>query len=170
MNKSESNFFKKFCANWEMYIASIAFIAMCMAIILNVFSRFMLRKSFAWAEEISYFGFVYTVFFGVCTLYKNQGMIAIDVIVDRLPKGVQRIVQLFNFTVLTIGNALFAFYSVILMNGAWVRPTAALRIPYAWMDLAPVISFSVMMLYSIRFLYWTIIGKEIEEKKLEERA
>ncbi|MDY3618485.1 TRAP transporter small permease [Agathobaculum sp.] len=168
--KEEQSFFKKFLGDWEMYIASVGFVVMCLAIIVNVFSRFVLRKSFAWAEEVSYFGFVYAVFFGVCTLYKNQAMIAIDVIVDRLPKAARRVIHIFNFTVLAIGNAFFTYYSYILTVQAWVRPTAALRIPYSFMDVAALISFFVMTLYSLRFLYWSIKGKEIEEASLEERA
>lgn len=170
MNKKEEGFFKKFINDWEMYIASVGFVVMCLAIIVNVFSRFILKKSFAWAEEVSYLGFAYTVFFGVCTLYKNQAMIAIDVVVDRLPKTIRRIVSIINFAILAVGNGFLAYYSYILTVEAWVRPTAALRIPYTFMDLPALIGFFVMMLYSIRFLYWSIIGKDIEEASLEERA
>lgn len=170
MNENKQGFFKKFINDWEMYIASVGFVVMCLAIIINVFSRFVISKSFAWAEEVSYLGFAYTVFFGVCTLYKNQGMIAIDVIVDRLPKLPKRIIYIINFAVLTVGCAVLTYYSYILTVEAWVRPTAALRIPYTFMDLPALIGFFVMCLYSIRFLYWSIIGKEFSESSLENRA
>lgn len=170
MDKKEQSFFKRFLNDWEMYIACVGFVVMCLAIIINVFARFVISKSFAWAEEVSYFGFVYTVFFGVCTLYKNQAMIAIDVIVDRLPKMARRVIYIINFAVLTVGNAIFAYYAYILTVEAWVRPTAALRIPYSFMDVAAFISFVVMCLYSIRFLYWSIIGKDFAEASLEQRA
>lgn len=170
MNNKEQGLFKRFIDDWEMYIASVGFVVMCLAIIVNVFSRFVLSKSFAWAEEVSYLGFAYTVFFGVCTLFKNQSMIAIDVIVDRLPKTARRIVHIINFIILAVGNAVLTYYSFILTVQAWVRPTAALRIPYTFMDLPALVGFFVMFLYSLRFLYWSIIGKEYAEASVESRA
>lgn len=170
MNKNEKTGIKKFLDDWEMYIACVGFIIMCLAIIVNVIARFIFSKSFAWAEEVSYLGFSWSVFMGICTLYKNQAMISIDVIVDRLPKTGKRVIHIINFLILLVVNAIFTYYAAILTIEAWVRPTAALRIPYTFMDFPAFVAFLVMTLYTIRFLYWSITGKEFAEASLEERA
>lgn len=74
----------------ECFISGAAFVVMVGVIAFNVFCRFITRSSYAWAEEIAYLGFNWAVFFGICVVYRNQGLISIDVLVDRLPKGAAR--------------------------------------------------------------------------------
>ena len=70
----------------ECTVAGAGFIVMVVVNIFNVLMRFITSSSFAWAEEISYLGFNWAVFFGICVVYRNQGLIAIDVLVNRLPE------------------------------------------------------------------------------------
>ncbi len=147
--------------NFEKLIGAIAFSVMLLMVIINVFSRYFLGHSFNYTEEIAFIGFTYCVFFGVAVLYRNHALITIDVVVDRLPENAHKIVRIFNFTVLTLLNVLLAWLSLKLSIGAWIRPTAALRIPYTFIDISATISFLIMSYHSLVFLIKTVSGKEV---------
>jgi TRAP-type C4-dicarboxylate transport system permease small subunit len=151
---------KWFIKNFEIVISSIAFTVMLLVIIINVFSRFVFDHSFSFTEEIAFMGFTYTVFFGACMLYKEHSLIAIDILVDKLPIKMRYAARIFNFALLTVANIYFVYLSTILSISAWVRPTAALRIPYTFIDMATTISFFLMTIYSIKFLIVSFKGRE----------
>lgn len=154
----------------EQTISCVGFVIMFAVVTINVFSRYVLSKSFSWAEEISYICFIWSVFMGVCILYKKQGLICIDVLVNNLPKAVQRGIQIFTFAMLSVVNLLLIYYGYSLAAWAWIRPTASLRIPYFFIDMAPTTAFCILLLYSVRFLIMALRGEEISEKALEERS
>jgi TRAP-type C4-dicarboxylate transport system permease small subunit len=148
--------------NVEILVSSIAFTVMVTVVVVNVLSRYFLGKSFSFTEEIAFMGFTYCLFFGASLLYKNHALIAIDVIVDRMPRKLQRFVKIFNFALLTFVNAVLVYLSTVLSLEAWIRPTAALRIPYTFIDMSATIAFALMTLYSIRFLINAV--RSIEDK------
>ncbi|WP_165452773.1 TRAP transporter small permease [Paenibacillus thalictri] len=151
---------KWFIQHFEKLISSFAFAVMLIMVIINVISRYFFGHSFSYTEEIAFMGFTYCVFFGVCILYKNHALIAIDVIVDRLPPHARHAAKIFNFALLTIANMYFIYLSTKLSIGAWVRPTAALRIPYTFIDMSAAAAFVLLTLYSARFLIDAVRGKE----------
>ena len=59
--------------NFEYLISSAAFTVMVGIISLNVGMRYFANYSMPFAEEISYFGFDYVVFFGATMLYRMHG-------------------------------------------------------------------------------------------------
>ena len=151
---------KWFFKNFEKVISSIAFIIMLVIVIINVFSRFVFDHSFSFTEEIAFMGFTYTVFFGACMLYKEHSLIAIDIIVDRLPPKLKNPVRILNFALLTLANIFFIYLSLKLSISAWIRPTASLRIPYTFIDMSATIAFTLMAIYSIKFFIDSVKGKE----------
>lgn len=151
-------------------VSCIGFAIMFFVVCGNVFSRYVLGKSFSWAEEISYFCFVWSVFMGVCILYKKQALISIDVLVNRLSAKGKRMVHILTFALMSVVNLTLAVYSWKLANGAWIRPTASLRIPYFYMDMAATVGFCILLFYSLYFLVMSIKNEEINETLLEERS
>ena len=93
-------------------------------------------------------------------LYKEHSLIAIDIIVDKLPSKLRNPARILNFALLTVANIFFIYLSFKLSISAWVRPTASLRIPYTFIDMAATIAFTLMAIYSIKFLIDSIKGKE----------
>ena len=146
------------------------FAGMVIITCVNVFARYVLDSSMSYAEEIAYFCFTWSVFFGVCVVYKNQGLIAIGVLVDHLPKKLQLIVRTITFLALFIVNVVLVYYSMILATGAWDRVTPALRIPYFYIDISAVFAFTILGFLSLKFAYDTFKGKEIQEKPIEEQS
>lgn len=154
----------------ELFIAGTAFIVMVGVIVFNVLARFLFEKSFAWAEEISYLGFNWAVFFGICIVYKNQGLISIDALVDRLPQKAQRIVQIFTFAVVGFMNIALVIWGMQLALQGFARTTAALQIPYFWMYIDVPIACLILMGYSFCNMITAIRGGSVRSASIEERA
>lgn len=154
----------------ELFISGTAFSVLVLVTVMNVFSRFVLMKSFSWTEEISYLCFNWAVFFGACILYANQGLIAIDAVVNRLPKKVQHVVRAVTFAMIFVMCVILVVWGLRFSIAAWIRPTPFLQIPYFFFDISVPISAAIMAGYSVDFFIRSVRGEDIEELALEERA
>ena len=164
------NFLDKVLDNISKYISCTAFAAMVIVVVLNVFTRGVLSKSLLFAEELSYIFFIYSVFFGVCVLYKRMGLIAIDIVVDRLPELIKRFVSSITFALLFVVNLVLLWFSWGLAINSWARTTPSLGIPYFFNYISPTIAFLILAYYSLRFFIKQIKGEEIEEIPLEQKS
>ncbi len=160
----------RFLKKLEFVIGGTAFTAMVLLIVVNVFSRYLFKKSFAWTEEIAYLLFSWAVFFGACLLYGEQGLIAIDAIVSRLKSKNQRVVHIFTFSLVFITNICLVIWGIQFSIKALERPTAILHIPFFFIDISIPLACIILSYYSGKFLIMSILDKEIEEAALEDRA
>src|SRR5699024_11998103 len=62
---------------------------------LQVCLRYMFSHSFAWIEEVSRYLFVWIVFLGAAIAFDADSHIKIDVIENKLPKKIKRLIQCF---------------------------------------------------------------------------
>lgn len=154
----------------ETLVAGAGFVTMVGVIIINVLARFAFQKSFAWAEEIAYMAFNWAVYFGICVVYRNQGLISIDALVDRLPQGVQRIVQVFTFGLVGVANIALVVWGMQLALQSFSRKTPMLQIPYFFINISIPLACLILMMYSFDNMIKVIRGKNVESAALEERA
>ncbi|WP_417720748.1 TRAP transporter small permease [Salipiger sp.] len=132
----------------ELYVAGAAFVVMLGVIIVNVFSRYLFSKSVLSAEEVAYMGFTWSTFAAVAWLYRTRALIAVDVFFGLLPHAVQRIAATVVDVALVAANVWFCWLAWVLASGGWIRKTPVLEIPYFWINLAPLLAFGLMAIYS----------------------
>jgi|SRR5699024_3534479 len=145
--------------NFEEIISAISFAIMVCVVSINVISRIFFKNSFGFTEEVATIGFIYSVFFGTAALYKNHGLIAIDVIVEMIPIKAKNIVTYFNFLILLVVNVTFFYLSTKLTIDGWSRLTPFLRLPYTFVYLAAPSAFLLMSVYSMLFLIKSITNR-----------
>jgi TRAP-type C4-dicarboxylate transport system permease small subunit len=113
-----------------IYLPIICFVAMFIAFILQIFSRYVLTSAWTWPFEITILGFVWTIMFGACyALYRND-MINFPVIYDGLRARWQMILTI-------IGN-LSVFVLLLLTivpvyeatSFLYIQKSSILRIPF----------------------------------------
>lgn len=155
--------------NIEALISATAFAVMVLAISYNVILRFLTGRSMVATEEIAYLGFAYSIFFALTILYRNRAMIAVDFIVDSLPPRLHYAIGLFNCVLLLVATAYLTYLSYTLAAGGWIRRTAFLNIPYFYVNLAPLLSFGLMTVYSVYFLVQMLLGREMKDADLEDQ-
>ena len=139
------NFFKKF----ELYIGSIFISVTTLVVIMNVFTRYFLKFTYFWTEEIAVGCFVWTIFLGTAA-YREKGLIGVEAIVVLLPEKIRNIVEFLTYILLTILSGLMCVFSFTYVSSS-SKITAALELSYGYINISIVISFALMTLYSIIF-------------------
>lgn len=162
--------FDDFLYKFQFVVSSIAFLGMIGLTTINVFVRLILSKTFAWSEELTYACFNWSVYIGICLVYRNQGMIAVGAIVDKLPVKVKRYVMIFVHALVLVTNICLTVWGVQLAVFAFKRVTPILKLPYFWIDLAIPVGTIMLAYYSLKYLIMTIMGEEVREAALEERS
>jgi len=147
--------------NLELKLACLGFVLTLGMVSSNVVLRYALGRSLLFSEEISYLGFAYTVFLGAAYLYRRRVMIAVDFVVAMMSSPVRRATANLTLLLLLVGNVALVYISALLVSDGWVRRTAQLDIPYAFIHSAALIGFVLMAIYTALFLVQSLSGKEL---------
>lgn len=131
----------------------------------NVFSRYLLDKSWPFAEELSYLGFTWCVFIGMGHCFRTRSLVAVDIFVDHMPEKLKNISAILADFILLISNCGLLYLSYKLMIGSWARRSVSLRIPYSFYYLPVVIVSVVMLVTSVYFLIMRFKGKREEDNQ-----
>ena len=153
----------------ETYVSMGAFAIMVLVISANVVIRFTTGNSLVFTEEIAYLAFGYSVFFGLSLLFRTRAMIAVDLVVDMLPKGAKHLAHIVSYVIMMLICGYFFYLSSTLALSGWIRRTAFLDIPYFWVNLAPAMAFGLMTFYSAVYLGVLFRGEELPYVELEEQ-
>lgn len=144
------NFFQKFKKDFELYIGSIFLSITSVIVVMNVFTRYFLKFTYHWAEEVAVGAFVWVIFLGVANAYRTNHLIGVEAIMNLLPKKGRRVVEFIVSIVVCILSAFMFYFSYIYVAGS-TKITAALEISYKYINASIVISFALMTIYSIYF-------------------
>lgn len=106
MNKLLSK--RSFVNNFEVYVATAIFIAITVLMTIQVITRYVFGRAFAWAEEISIVGFVWMQYLGICASVLGRKQLRVDFLVNRMPHNLKK-------TVLIIGNVLTMLFCGVII-------------------------------------------------------
>jgi len=110
-----------------------------------------------WAQDVSLLAFGWLTFIGADLVIKKGGLIRIDMIANKLPQAVQKILAIINDVLMLLFLLILVIYGGILVSQSWLRTFNTLPISYAWCTLAvPVGAF---------FMLFSIVAKSIEDVK-----
>lgn len=170
MNDQDTTSIRRIADRAELIVAGLAFVIMLGVIIVNVFSRYLFSKSVLSAEEVAYMGFTWSTFAAVAWLYRTRALIAVDVFFDLLPRTLQRVLATLVDLALIAANAWFCWLSWVLASGGWIRKTPVLQIPYFWINLAPLLAFALMAIYSAVHMVQGLRRRNLTEQPYEHEA
>lgn len=92
-------------------ITMAIFVAMVLVVVLQIIFRFILRISVPWTEELSRLLFIYIGFFGTAIAVREKELIVIDLLLQRVPAKVQKIL---NVCIYILS---FSFFTILLIGG-----------------------------------------------------
>lgn len=141
-----NNFFKRF----ELYIGSVFLSITTIVVIMNVFTRYFLKFTYFWSEEIAVGCFVWTIFLGTAAAYKEKALIGVEAIVVLLPEKIRNAVEFFTFLLLTALSGIMMVFSFTYVTSS-SKITAALEMSYGYINASIVLSFALMTIYSVMF-------------------
>lgn len=139
---------KDFLKRFELYLGSVFIGVTVVVVIMNVFTRYFLKFTYFWAEEVAVGCFVWTIFLGTAAAYRQKALIGVEAIVVLLPGRVRKAVELFTFLLLVAINGIMFYFSLTYVLGS-SKITSALEISYSYINSGIVLSFTLMTLYSV---------------------
>ncbi|MDF2841207.1 MAG: Tripartite ATP-independent periplasmic transporter, DctQ component [Clostridia bacterium] len=145
-----SNFLKRFGKDFELYIGSIFLSATTIIVIMNVFTRYFLRFTFHWSEEIAVSAFVWTIFLGFASAYKNRDLIGVELLMKLLPRKARYVMDFVTSLIIVVLSSAMFYFSFKYVAGS-TKITAALEISYKYINASLVIAFALAAVYSIIF-------------------
>lgn len=148
MDKYTRSILEKITVN----IAGVALVVMTLIVAINSISRYCFNQPLTYVEEIATSMFVWLIFVGASVCYKEKMHIGVEVFVEMLPKRFQKVIGIIVDIILIISNILLIILSGKLTCSAWSKLTPVLRIPYSFIDLAAVVGFALMLIYSVEFI------------------
>jgi TRAP-type C4-dicarboxylate transport system permease small subunit len=127
-------------------------LAISIAVVATVFSRYVLNDSFSWGEELPGLLLMCLTFFGAAWLARNHGHLAFDGLTASLPRRVSQIVQ-------TINLLLVQFFLVALTYYGWVITVATGDTSLVTLDLPQALFRAVIPLTGVIMLW--AFGREL---------
>jgi TRAP-type C4-dicarboxylate transport system permease small subunit len=150
--------------NLDIIVASVVLVILIILTTAGVIFRYIIGSPFTWLEEVQLACMVWIVFAAGGAAFRTGNHVAIEMVVDMMPKKAQKVVEVLIsvVVVLTLVYLLvqsFGFLSIFMRSG---RSTPMLHIPYLFIyGIAPV-SFVVMI---VSWFYSLATGVKSEAKE-----
>ena len=117
---------KDFLKKFELYVGSVFISITTVVVIMNVFTRYFLKFTYFWTEEIAVGCFVWTIFLGTAAAYREKGLIGVEAIVVLLPEKIRNVVEFLTYILLTVLSGLMCLFSLTYVMSS-SKITAALE-------------------------------------------
>lgn len=134
----------------EIVLVLVAFI-ICGAVLLAVFSRYVLNDSVPWADELPALALIWLTFLGAAVLARRNENLSFDGVSAALPESIQRILEIFNGILILIFLGILVYYGWLLTAQTWDRSAVTLPISMGWVRLiVPISGVLMMLVYTVR--------------------
>lgn len=148
----------------DYVIAGISLSALILITFLGVIYRYFLNSPLIWEEEIQLALITWTIYFGAAAAFRSGSHIAIDMIVDMLPKPIQKLFDVLIFLVTTY--VLFFLmtngYSLVQQFIRTHRMTNILHLPSQYIYIAIPVGCALMIISNTLYFIRALFGMEQE--------
>ena len=117
---------------------------------MQIFNRFILGAPLSWSEEFQKFGHIWMVFLAIPVAYRRGAHIGMDVILQRTPAPVQRIVELLVELMWLALAAAIGWYTLAIMAIARNQDSPGLGIRMDYVYAGMVIGSAYLALVAVR--------------------
>ncbi len=156
---------KKFLDKFELYLGSVFLSVTFIFVVINVFTRYFLKFTYYWAEEIAVSCFVWVIFLGFAYAYRSDELIGISAIVNLFHGKVRSVIKIITDALVFVISAVMLYFSYNY-TANMTKITSALEAPYQLIYSSIVISFFLVCIYSIIRIYGSI--KKLSSHEVEE--
>jgi TRAP-type C4-dicarboxylate transport system permease small subunit len=140
---------KRILSNSVEWVCMALMVVLSVDLLLGVFSRYVLVRTFTWYDEIARFCFVWLTFLGAAVGVKRVAHFRLHIVVDRLPPRLrQSAVVLLPLAVMIFAGVLIRQGLVFLELGKF-QQTPVMGLPKTWIYVSIPIGGALMILYSL---------------------
>jgi len=140
--------------------ALVCFVGMMACVLFEVVARDILQFPTAWAEELSRFLFVWTVFLGSAAAWHRGVHIVIDVLPRRLRGWPKKLLMSFIHGSSAVFLICLWIGAVQIMKAQYPSKTTALEISIAWFYLGLFMGTTGMIIFHFQRIIRYFTGKE----------
>lgn len=133
-------------------ILVLALVAMTVATFLQVVFRYVVHLPLFWTEEFARYCLIWSSLIGAGVALKRGQHIAVTILVERLPAGLQRVASVAAALSILLLLAVILWGGIELVIVTRFQISPALRIPMAIPYLAIPIGAAVMLVHGVNFL------------------
>ena len=159
---------KHILKNLDAYFAGFMFLITLAIVVVNVFLRYCFNYMIPWSEEVATSCFVYTTFVGVAWCLRTKQHVGVDLIVEKLPDGVQKIIKIITDAIIAVVNCYITYLSVRFIYSSRYKTMPILKVSSIYLNMALFLGFGLMAVYSLRFLFKDI--QNIRKDTVKETA
>lgn len=149
-------------------IAAVSLTVAITITVVNAFTRYLLKYTFAGSDEIVCIAFAWMVFPGAAAAFRRKMHYGIDLLVNALPVKLQTGINLLVKIAITVILACVTWLSILLVGNVGSKIMTATRISYRVLDSSLIVGFGLMTIYSTIFLVQEL--KEFPAKMKEKRG
>lgn len=148
------------------YLGLICLGGFIISVLIQVISRIFLPKTPSWTEELARYLFIYMVAFGASVAVHKKEFVAVDLIIDFLPKIIRKLIEL------VINIVLLLFVTFVLLKSVlgfaileYRMVSTAMQVPMQYIYFSMIILFGLLILSFVMEILYQV--KEILSSKGE---
>lgn len=140
-------------ANVYLIISLLCMIALIGILTTEIGLRYFFEHSLVWSQELFSILICWITFLGFGKIAVDRQDISITYFIQKLSKGKQRIVMMFNSIMLLVASGIMLFYSAKLTISHISKTTTIMKAPSAWFYSPLVLLLTLVVLTSIYQIY-----------------
>lgn len=134
------------------WAATVFFVLFCIAILLQVFTRYVLNNPLPWSEEAARYLSMWAMFLGAVTVTSRRGHLCVDLVDHYLDRASKRLRIVYTTVIdLVVALALpgLIYGSFFMARDRWGVRLVTLPLPHGLAFLSLAVSSVLMLLYSV---------------------
>lgn len=126
-------------------LVSLTTLAILLACVLwGVLTRYVTERPAVWTTELSGILFTWVVFIGAMTGFRQGRHIRVTLLMDILPTAITRLLHMVADLTVIAFLLTATWLSFVMMQKGASRMSPVMDIPFSWVYLAVLLSFSIM--------------------------
>ncbi len=154
---------RKFLDNFEEALAGIILLIMASVAFINVITRYLVKYSLAFTEELEVNLFVWMVLLGAAAGFKRGSHLGVNFVVSFFPKRVKKIVIVSGYIITALLFVVLIYLGIgeVLDEISLEATSESLGVPVWWYTIGVPIGSAIVI--------WRIIERISKELKEEEK-
>ncbi len=149
---------KRILSNAVEWVCMGLMVLLSIDLLLGVFSRYVMVRTFTWYDEIARGCFVWLTFLGAAVGVKRHAHFRLHIVVDRLSPPLRRATVLLLPLVVVIFACVLIQQGLIFLELGRFQQTPVMGLSKMWIYVAIPIGGALMILYSLGPLWSAIRG------------
>ncbi len=126
----------------EIYLPAVSFLAMFLAFILQIFTRYVLGSQVEWTYEVTRLGFMWVVALGGAYASRLKGHVSFTMLYDKMSITGKALTEIISNTILIVAFAIMFFPVLEFIDFMKIKKTAVMNVPISVL-YAPFIIFII---------------------------